>query len=194
MFSGVVGLAVAKEIAAAQLEVQNTVDKYYTSNKQYSITYDVSSRGEVKGDLEEFRKIVAQTYADPRGWIRAGVKFTEVESGGQLHVILASGAEVKAVSPVVCSEKLSCRVGNMALINDDRWMNATDSYNEVGASLHEYRQMVINHETGHYLGHDHIEKCDTPGTLDPIMLQQSSGLRGCKYNPWPLPSELWVKL
>lgn len=193
MFSGIVSLAVAKEVATAQLEVQEVVDKLYTSGQTYEITYDISSRGEVKGDLEEFRKLVAEIYADPRGWIRAGVKFKEVESGGQLHVILASGAEVKKASPIVCSDELSCRVGNMALINDTRWMNASDSYNALGVSLLDYRRMVVNHETGHYLGHDHIVYCETTTGLGPVMLQQSTGLRGCKPNPWPLPSELWVK-
>ena len=193
MFSGIVSLAVAKEVATAQLEVQEVVDKLYTSGQTYEITYDISSRGEVKGDLEEFRKLVAEIYADPRGWIRAGVKFKEVENGGQLHVILASGAEVKKASPIVCSDELSCRVGNMALINDTRWMNASDSYNALGLSLLDYRRMVVNHETGHYLGHDHIVNCETTTGLGPVMLQQSTGLRGCKPNPWPLPSELWVK-
>lgn len=193
MFSGIVSLAVAKEVATAQLEVQEVVDKLYTSGQTYEITYDISSRGEVKGDLEEFRKLVAEIYADPRGWIRAGVKFKEVESGGQLHVILASGAEVKKASPIVCSDELSCRVNDMALINDTRWMNASDSYNALGLSLLDYRRMVVNHETGHYLGHDHIVNCETTTGLGPVMLQQSTGLRGCKPNPWPLPSELWVK-
>ena len=193
MFSGIVSLAVAKEVATAQLEVQQVVDKLYTSGRQYEITYDISSRGVVKGDLEEFRKLVAEFYADPRGWIRAGVKFKEVESGGQLHVVLGSGAKVKALAPTICSDKLSCQVGTVAIINDDRWMNASDSYNALGLSLLDYRRMVVNHETGHYLGHGHIVNCETNSGLAPVMLQQSTGLRGCKPNPWPLPSELWVK-
>ena len=194
MFSGIVSLAVAKEVATAQLEVQEVVDKLYTSGQTYEVTYDVATRGTVKGDLDEFRKIVAEIYADPRGWIRAGVKLKEVESGGQMHVVLSEAAEVKAASPVVCSDKLSCQFGNYVFINDTRWMNASDSYNELGVSLLDYRRMVVNHETGHYLGHRHIESCETKTGLGPIMLQQSTGLRGCKPNPWPLPSELWVKL
>lgn len=192
MFSGIVSLAVAKEVAAAQLEAQRVADEHYAKNVQYTIRYDVSTRGEVKGDIEEFRRIVAETYADRRGWIRAGVKFEEVDSGAQLHVVLANPAEVEAASPTVCSSKLSCRVGQYALINDDRWMNASDSYNALGVSLADYRYMVINHETGHYLGHDHIVNCETDTGLAPVMLQQSTGLRGCSPNPWPLPSELWV--
>ena len=192
MFSGIVSLAVAKEVAATQLEAQKIADGHYTSGASYTFTYDISSRGKIAGDLEEFRKIVAETYADARGWKRAGVTMKEVQSGGQAHVILASGDQVAAASPG-CSAKLSCRVGSLILINDDRWMHATDAYNELNVSLANYRIMVINHETGHFLGHDHILKCEIPNGLGPVMIQQSTGLLGCRPNPWPLPSELWVR-
>ena len=193
MLSGIVSLAVAKEVASAQLSAQKTADEYFRSNANYTISYDISTRGAVKGDIEEFRQIVAEIYADERGWLRAGVKMEEVESGAQAHVILASGEEVKKASPTICSDELSCQVGQLILINDKRWMNASDSYNELGVSLIDYRRMVVNHETGHYLGHPHIPECETPNGLGPIMLQQSTGLRGCTPNPWPLPNELWVK-
>ncbi|MBR3176377.1 DUF3152 domain-containing protein [Candidatus Saccharibacteria bacterium] len=193
MLNGIVSLAIAREVASAQLSAQKTADEYYRSNANYTISYDITTRGTVKGDIEEFRRIVADIYADERGWIRAGVKMVEVESGAQAHVILASGEEVKNASPTICSDKLSCQVGQLILINDDRWMNASDSYNALGVSLLDYRRMVVNHETGHYLGHPHIPVCEIPNGLGPIMLQQSTGLRGCRPNPWPLPSELWVR-
>lgn len=193
MLNGIVSLAVAKEVASAQLSAQKTADEYFRSNANYTISYDISTRGAVEGDIEEFRQIVAEIYADERGWLRAGVKMEEVESDAQVHVILASGEEVKKASPIICSDELSCQVGQLILINDTRWMNASDSYNALGVSLKDYRRMVVNHETGHYLGHPHIPACETPNGLGPIMLQQSTGLRGCTPNPWPLPNELWVK-
>ena len=193
MFGGLIGIAVAKEVAATQLDAQKIADSYYTSSNSYTITYDISTRGTVKGDIEEFRKIVAETYADPRGWSRAGVKLTEVESGGQMHVILSQAEMVEAAAPTVCSATLSCQFGQYVYINDTRWMNASDSYNALNVSLINYRRMVINHETGHFLGHRHIVSCETQAGLGPIMLQQSTGLKGCKPNPWPLPNELWVR-
>ncbi len=192
MIGSLVSLAVAKEVASAQLAAQAIADGFYTKDKQYTITYDVTVRGEVKADKEEFRKLVAEIYADERGWKRAGVTMNEVESGGQAHVILASPEQVKAASPSVCSDKLSCQFSNYIIINDDRWMDATDSYNDAGESLLNYRRMVVNHETGHYLRHTHIQSCEIKDGLAPIMLQQSTGLQGCKPNAWPLPNELWV--
>ncbi|HET9770006.1 MAG TPA: DUF3152 domain-containing protein, partial [Acidimicrobiia bacterium] len=74
------------------------------------------------------------------------------------------------------------------VINEDRWLGATDSWNEVGAPLETYRQMVLNHETGHWLGFGHAF-CAGPGRAAPVMQQQSMSLTGCAPNPWPLVSE-----
>jgi hypothetical protein len=49
--------------------------------------------------------------------------------------------------------------------------------------------MVIDHETGHWIGFGH-SYCSGAGRLAPVMMQQSKGLLGCATNPWPLPGEL----
>jgi hypothetical protein len=154
--------------------------------------YSIKTRGEVSADLSEFRRMVAETLNDPRGWTRAGVKFQEAATDAKFTIILASPAEVKAAYPSVCSETLSCSVGNLVLINDDRWRLATDPWNAAGGNLRDYRHMVVNHEVGHFLGHPH-EDCKTLGTPAPVMRQQSVDLQGCAFNPWPLASELWIK-
>ncbi len=200
MLEGLLSLIIQSDISRADVGIREKADSYYVAKQssdsyKYNITYDISSRGEIKGDLDEFAQIVADTFEDARGWKRAGAKFTRVGSGGRLRMILASGIEVRAAAAYDggCSVTLSCTVKPLVLINDDRWMTGSNSYNELGVSLLSYRQMVINHEVGHYLGHGHIEKCETSLGPAPIMLQQSTGLRGCSPNSWPLPSELWVK-
>lgn len=75
------------------------------------------------------------------------------------------------------------------IINEDRWLGATPAWNDAGGSLRDYRHMVINHETGHWLGFSH-SYCGGPGQLAPVMQQQSISLQGCKFNPWPLTSEI----
>jgi hypothetical protein len=52
--------------------------------------------------------------------------------------------------------------------------------------------MVVDHETGHWLGHPHLS-CGGRGRLAPVMMQQSKGLDGCRHNPWPLASERWFR-
>jgi hypothetical protein len=49
--------------------------------------------------------------------------------------------------------------------------------------------MVVNHETGHWLGLGHAG-CPGRGRLAPVMMQQSKGLGGCRFNPFPTSREL----
>ena len=93
----------------------------------------------------------------------------------------------------VCSVQWSCRAGRFVVINQTRWKFASPSWNGAGKSLRDYRHLVVNHETGHWLGHGHLG-CPGPGRLAPVMMQQSKGLFGCRHNPWPLGSELWSAL
>ena len=204
MFSGLITLVLGTSIASSEVQLQKVADSIpkpvssqitttntINNSKTRTITYDVSTRGTTKGTLEDFKKVVAETFADSRGWVRANVSFKYVESGGQLHMILAEPSVVGALGG--CSSQLSCTVKPSVYINDDRYMGASESYRELGVSVANYRTMVINHEVGHWLGHDHITTCETNTGLAPIMLQQSTGLRGCRPNYWPLSSELWTK-
>jgi hypothetical protein len=194
VFSGIVSLAVAKEVGLNQLEAQRIADAHYTRGVSYAVTYDVATRGEVQGDLETFRETVAKIFADDRGWKRAGVTFTEVESGGKLHMILASGPEVKKASPIVCSDQLSCHVNGSVFINDARWMGASSAYKARNVSVEDYRKMVVNHEVGHFLGHDHDLSCGRASGLGPIMIDKAEHLGSCQPTYWPLPNELWVRM
>lgn len=152
-----------------------------------TVTYDVSTKGAVTASFSEFKLLANQTLNDPRGWSRMNVRFVEVASGGQFSLILAEASQVGAYPG--CSSDYSCRTGRLVLINQDRWMGATSSWNQGGGSLRDYRHMVVNHETGHWLGHGHTQ-CGGAGQPAPVMQQQSIDLQGCSFNPWPLASEL----
>lgn len=154
-----------------------------------SITYSVSSNGSLAGNVAEFASQANATLNDSRGWSQLGVKFVQVESGGMFTLILAQASALPTYSSG-CSADWSCAVGRNVIINDDRWMGATTSWNAAGGGLRDYRHMVVNHEVGHWLGHDHAY-CGGAGTKAPVMQQQSMGLQGCSFNPWPLASEMW---
>jgi hypothetical protein len=147
--------------------------------------YKITTAGKVTSDINEFRKKVAETLKDARGWAQAGVSFVEVTSGEQFEIQLIEPALLPARYPGICDSYYSCRVGRYVMINDDRWQGATSVWT---GSLRDYQHMVVNHEVGHRLGRGHIN-CPAAGQLAPVMLQQSINLQGCLFNPWPLPFE-----
>lgn len=160
------------------------------TGKQRVVTYNVASRGALTVDLQEFKNQVAETLTDARGWSRLGVNFTQVPSDGQFTVVLSEASQVPSFSSS-CDAVYSCTVGRFVVINQDRWIGGSAAWNSSGRTLRDYRHMVINHETGHWLGHGHLH-CEGPGQPAPVMQQQSINLEGCTFNPWPLASELYA--
>jgi hypothetical protein len=148
-------------------------------------TYIVRSRGTITASMTIFAASVAATYADPRGWLRGHMRFKRVSSGGAFTVLLAEARYLPTYSSV-CSVQYSCRVGRNVIINQDRWRWGSRYF---PGPLAQYRQMVVNHETGHWLGNRHAY-CGGKGQLAPVMQQQSKGMQGCAPNAWPLAREL----
>ena len=150
--------------------------------------YSVTTRGVVRADLDEFRAQVAAVFADSRGWARAQHRFREVEaSGGRgaMTVVLSQARYLPTYSSV-CSTTYSCRVGRYVIINQDRWRGGSPYF---PGTIEQYRRMLVNHETGHWLGRGHAY-CPGRGRPAPVMQQQSKGLDGCRVNPWPLSREV----
>lgn len=149
--------------------------------------YSVQGRGNTS-DLEEFAAAAAAAYADPRGWSLGGsVRFERVPSGGAFTLWLAADSQM-ATFGGACSRTWSCRNGRNVVVNEDRWLGASPAWNAAQATLQDYRHMVVNHETGHWLGFGH-STCASPGATSAVMQQQSIGLQGCTANAWPLAGE-----
>ena len=153
-----------------------------------TVNYDVTTRGAINANFNEFKLLASQTLNDGRGWSRLNVRFQEVSSGGQFTLVLSEASQLPTFSSG-CSAEYSCRAGRYVIINQDRWQGATPSWNDAGGSLRDYRHMVVNHETGHWLGHGH-SSCSGAGQPAAVMQQQSIDLQGCSFNPWPLAGEL----
>ena len=111
-----------------------------------------------------------------------------VARGGAFTLVLSQAGLVPSFSSG-CSSMWSCRVGRFVIINQDRWKNASPAWNAAHLALRDYRHMVVNHETGHWLGLGHAS-CPGKGRLAPVMQQQSKGLQGCRFNPFPTIHEL----
>jgi hypothetical protein len=152
---------------------------------QTQIAYRVAFRGVAPDEQSSFATTVARVYDDPRGWSLDGqVKFVRVTAGGEFTIWLAAADEMSSFS-TLCAAEWSCRVGHDVVINDERWASGSPYWH---GDLTSYRTMVINHETGHFLGLDHAP-CPHPGALAPVMMQQSKGTSPCLPNGWPLASE-----
>ncbi|HWI44091.1 MAG TPA: DUF3152 domain-containing protein [Nocardioides sp.] len=152
------------------------------------VTFSFATRGRIRTSVRTFKRQVRQTYADQRGWRRAGVRFQEVRRHADLVVVLAEPRTVPSYSSG-CSAYWSCRVGRFVVINQARWRFATPPWNRAGRSLRDYRRLAVNHETGHFLGHHHVG-CPGRGRRAPVMMTQSKGLHGCRFNPWPTNAEV----
>jgi len=137
---------------------------------------------------EEFAAAVERILADRRGWV-AGRRwgFRRVSTGpSDLSVHLATPATTDRLCDsygVNTNGDVSCRGGRNVVINLKRWRLAVPWYSD---ALEEYRQMVVNHEVGHFLGYGHMD-CPRVGAPAPVMQRQTFGLQNCARNPWPYP-------
>jgi hypothetical protein len=154
---------------------------------RHVVSYHVETRGRITADLARFKRLAQATYDDPRGWRGGGVAFRRVARGGDLTLVLAEASWLPRFSSG-CSAEWSCRVGRFVIINQTRWQHASPMWHRTGGSLRDYRHMVVNHETGHWLGHGH-RGCPARGALAPVMQTQSKGLDGCRPNPFPVATE-----
>ncbi|BBA99928.1 hypothetical protein RVR_6764 [Actinacidiphila reveromycinica] len=144
-----------------------------------------------------FSDAVFTTLNDPRGWGHGGtMTFERVSSGpADIVVTLASpGTTAKwcarsgldtTVDNVSCDSASTPRT----MINAYRWAQGAATYGP--DRIHAYRQMLVNHEVGHRLGHDHVG-CPRQGAPAPVMMQQTKFLSldggpTCVPNPWPFP-------
>ena len=151
-----------------------------------TLTFTTGTRGQIESDPAVFRQVIDSTLNDARGWaLNGAVAFAPVESGGDLHLWLASPEAVEDAAEG-CSRRYSCRVGDDIYINEQRWREGADTY--ANRSVTSYRAYLINHEVGHWfeLGH---RGCPYNGASAPVMLQQTISLEGCESRVWPLPLE-----
>ncbi|MGE5827276.1 MAG: DUF3152 domain-containing protein, partial [Micromonosporaceae bacterium] len=152
-------------------------------------TFRVAVENGVGVAVEDFTATVESTLGDARSWVAGNtLRFQRVESGANFTIYLVSPATADQICRsggvdirVGGVPYTSCRVGAKVVINSARYLTGVPNY---GAPLSAYRQYVINHEVGHWLGHHH-ELCPGSGQLAPVMEQQTLSLAGCVANSWP---------
>ncbi|WP_328942694.1 DUF3152 domain-containing protein [Streptomyces sp. NBC_00250] len=148
-------------------------------------------------DQNLFATTVFKTLNDRRSWAGKGeMTFERISSGEPQFVItLASpgttGVWCEKSGLDTLAENVSCDSASTdrVMINAFRWAQGSETFGP--KAMFAYRQMLINHEVGHRLGHGHVI-CGTPGALAPVMQQQTKSLDidgiKCRPNPWVYPS------
>ncbi|HET7713691.1 MAG TPA: DUF3152 domain-containing protein [Patescibacteria group bacterium] len=176
----------ANKYAEPLIESEISFQEYVPPPLSRTYSYCIKLKNVDESYRKDFSAKVAETYADHRGWGLDGrIKFLPVLEGCSFVVWLSSSADLPSFNSV-CSSFYSCAVGSNVIINFDRWNGGSPSWNGV---LSDYQALVINHETGHWLGFGHAS-CGGSGQPAPVMQQQSISLQGCTENPWPL---LWER-
>ncbi|MCX4729652.1 DUF3152 domain-containing protein [Streptomyces sp. NBC_01363] len=147
-------------------------------------------------DAALFARAVQETLNDDRSWAHDGaMTFERVSTDDPDFVItLASpgttGEWCMKSGLDTTEDNVSCdsAATERVMINAYRWAQGSSTFGP--DKLFAYRQMLINHEVGHRLGHDHVS-CGTRGALAPVMQQQTKSLNidgiKCRPNAWVYP-------
>ena len=135
-----------------------------------------------------FADVVEAVLFDVRGWIGTGHDaFQRVDGAADLRILLTDPqTTTELCRPLDVHQTLSCRVGDMVVLNFFRWTEAAEPF---GGDLATYRRYLVNHEVGHWLGKSH-RSCPNSGAAAPVMMQQSKSVGGCVPNGWPTDDEL----
>ncbi|WP_374985959.1 DUF3152 domain-containing protein [Streptomyces fradiae] len=164
--------------------------------KGRKIRYRVDVEKGLALDGGVFATAVQRTLNDDRSWAHAGaMTFERISTGmpdfvitlaspGTTGVWCAKSGLDTTIDNVSCDSASTDRV----MINAYRWAQGAETFGP--EAMHAYRQMLINHEVGHRLGHNH-RICRTPGAPAPVMQQQTKSLEidgvRCRPNPWVFP-------
>ncbi|QES08221.1 DUF3152 domain-containing protein [Streptomyces venezuelae] len=164
--------------------------------KGKTIRYRIDVEDGLGLDQELFTTAVFKTLNDARSWAGKGeMTFERISTGDPQFVItLASpgttGDWCRKSGLDTTIDNVSCDSAstNRVMINAFRWAQGSETFGP--KAMLAYRQMLINHEVGHRLGHGHVN-CRTPGALAPVMQQQTKSLDidgiKCRPNPWVHP-------
>lgn len=150
------------------------------------ITVAIATERGIAVDRGEFADLVMSILHDERGWEKLeDVSFVQVDSDADVTIRLATPPTVdRLCAPLDTAGYTSCRVGDTLVINVNRWAGATEGFFDADGTIDTYREYLINHEMGHFLGYGHDTVCRPDGSA-PVMMQQTLDMRGCTAQSWP---------
>ena len=147
--------------------------------------YVLRVEGGTSVDAAAAAAVIESVLNDDRGWRGTeGVSFEQVgdPAAADFTLSIATPTTTDALcAPLETIGMWNCRNGTNVVLNSDRWTYGSPTFSSVDA----YHVYEINHEVGHFLGHEH-EYCAGAGLTSPVMAQQSRVREGgCTENGWP---------
>ncbi|MDX3244199.1 DUF3152 domain-containing protein [Streptomyces sp. ME18-1-4] len=154
--------------------------------KGTALRYRVDVEDGIKLSATDVARQVELILADRRGWTADGRSaFRRVSVGAVDFVVRVA---TPGTVDKICGQygldtggEVNCNVDDNVMVNLKRWLLATPVY---AKDVTAYRALIINHEVGHFLHHNHVG-CPGPGRPAPAMMQQIKGMNGCVPNVWP---------
>jgi hypothetical protein len=148
-------------------------------------TYCVQSDSSVEGDI--LLSSASNALSDPQSWNLGGkLNFVNSATNCNFTFWLAPASELGSLSSR-CSSQTTCQVGNILAINANDWLTVPTGWTE---GLAAYRQELINHTVGQWLGFNHASCLAVSETPMPILEAPTVVLDGCSPNWFQLPQGL----
>lgn len=148
------------------------------------VRYAVRVEDGVEVDPDEAARIIHGVLGDERSWSGDGSVTWLLRPKGKVDLtvsISTPDTTDRLCRPLDTRGEVSCRNQDVIALNAVRWTRGVPHFD---GDLMGYRQYLVNHEFGHYLGHGHRE-CPGPGKKAPVMMTQTISLGRCTKNPWP---------
>jgi hypothetical protein len=153
--------------------------------RQISYSYTVEFSNSLSLKKNKIINKIQDVLTNKKGWSKLGYNFNFMDVNTNPHFCIKIVPESTIVR--ICKFKgLSCADSNTntIYININLWRKGSSKSK---LNLEDYRTYLINHEVGHILGKQHIDKNTLkPRTKAPVMIQQTLGINDCIPNCWPL--------
>lgn len=158
--------------------------------RRYTVEYENGITGI---DMNAVASTIEATLGDPRSWTGDGAFSLQRVDSGQIdfRITITSSITVRGLCGYEQQIETSCfdPTTGRVVLNDSRWVRGAVAY---ANDIDTYRRYMINHESGHALGFEHVYTC-LPGGKAPVMMQQTISVQAqdgqmCQPNPWPHPT------